>query len=143
MFEKGGKLGNMKKSKLAIGLMSALLSVGALAACGDVTYSKDGVILTYNGVEYTADQLFTDEFQDSKNYQTVFDAVYKLVVKNYFDEEDPDDSNKGKAQLASLKNKAETAVEGDKDSAQKKAESNGTSYDTYRRSLARDPAGYK
>lgn len=130
MFEKGGKLGNMKKSKLAIGLMSALLSVGALAACGDVTYSKDGVILTYNGVQYTADQLFTDEFQDSKNYQTVFDAVYKLVVKNYFDEEDPDDSNKGKAQLASLKNKAETAVEGDKDSAQKKAESNGTSYDT-------------
>ena len=77
----------MRKSKLAIGLMSAVLSVGALAACSDVTYSPDGVILTYTGedgtvISYTADDLYNDEFKDSSNYQVVFDAVYKLIVKN-------------------------------------------------------------
>ena len=125
----------MKKSKLAIGLMSALLSVGALAACSDVHYSPDGVILTYTGengevIQYTADDLFNDEFKESSNYQTVFDAVYKIIIKNYFTEVDPDESEFGKNQLASLKTKAQVAVDGDKQTASKKAESNGTSYDT-------------
>ena len=135
MFEKGGKLGNMKKSKLAIGLMTALLSVGALSACSDVTYSREGVILTYTREggkteKYTAQDLFDDEFKETSSYQTVFDTVYKLVIKNYFEEVDPDDKDNGKNQLASLKTKAETAVEGDKQTAQKKADANGTSYDS-------------
>ena len=125
----------MRKSKLAIGIMSALLSVGALAACSDVTYSPDGVILTYTGedgtvISYTADDLYNDEFKDSSNYQTVFDAVYKLIVKNYFTEKDPDNEHYGSEQLAGLKTKAQVAVDGDKQTASKKAESNGTSYDT-------------
>jgi hypothetical protein len=125
----------MKKSKLAIGIMSALLSVGALAACSDVTYSPEGVILTYTGedgktISYTADDLFDDEFKESSNYKTVFDAVYKIIIKNYFTEEDPDEAEYGKNQLASLKTKAQVAVDGDKQTASKKSESNGTSYDT-------------
>lgn len=125
----------MKKSKLAIGLMSALLSVGALAACSDVSYSPDGYILTYTGedgvtINYTADDLFNDEFKDSSNYQTVFDAVYKIIIKNYFTETDPDEVDFGKNQLASLKTKAQVAVDGDKQTASKKAETNGSSYDT-------------
>ena len=135
MFEKGGKIGNMKKSKLAIGLMSALLSVGGLAACSDVSYSEEGVILTYTGadgsvIKYTADDLLSDEFKNSENYQTVFDAVYKIIIKNYFTEVDADQPQFGKNQLASLKTKAQVAVDGDKQTASKKAESNGTSYDT-------------
>lgn len=115
--------------------MSALLSVGALAACSDVTYNADGVILTYTGedgsvIKYTADDLFKDEFKDSSNYQVVFDAVYKLIVKNYFTETDPDNGEYGSKQLAGLKTKAQVAVDGDKQTASKKAESNGTSYDT-------------
>ena len=125
----------MKKSKLAIGIMSALLSVGALAACSDVTYSPEGVILTYTGedgktISYTADDLFDDEFKESSNYKTVFDAVYKIIIKNYFTEADPDEAEYGKNQLASLKTKAQVAVDGDKQTASKKSESNGTSYDT-------------
>lgn len=125
----------MKKSKIAIGFMTALLSVGALAACSDVSYSPDGVILTYTGedgttISYTADDLFKDEFKDSSNYQVVFDAVYKLIVKNYFTETDPDNSEYGSKQLAGLKTKAQVAVDGDKQTASKKAESNGSSYDT-------------
>ena len=115
--------------------MTALLSVGALGACSDVSYSADGVILTYTGedgstISYTADDLFSDEFKDSSNYQTVFDAVYKIIIKNYFTETDPDESEFGAKQLASLKTKAQVAVDGDKQTATKKAESNGTSYDT-------------
>lgn len=125
----------MRKSKLAIGLMTAILSVGALGACSDVTYDENGVILTYTGedgtkIEYTADDLFNDEFKDASNYQVVFDAVYKLIVKNYFNETDPDNSEYGSKQLAGLKTKAQVAVDGDKQTASKKAESNGTSYDT-------------
>lgn len=125
----------MRKSKLAIGLMTALLSVGALAACSEVSYSPDGVILTYTGedgttIKYTADDLFTDEFKDSSNYQTVFDSVYKIIIKNYFTETDPDEAEFGQKQLAGLKTKAQVAVDGDKQTASKKAESNGTSYDT-------------
>lgn len=125
----------MKKSKLAIGLMSALLSVGGLAACSDVSYSEEGVILTYTGadgsvIKYTADDLLSDEFKNSENYQTVFDAVYKIIIKNYFTEVDADQPQFGKNQLASLKTKAQVAVDGDKQTASKKAESNGTSYDT-------------
>lgn len=135
MFEKGGKIGNMKKSKLAIGLMSALLSVGALAACSDVSYDKDGVILTYTGkdnvkVKYTASDLLTDEFKKSENYQVLFDEIYKIIIKNYFTEVDVDQPEFGAKQLASLKTKAQEAVKGDKQTASRKAESNGTSYDT-------------
>ena len=117
----------MRKSKLAIGLMTALLSVGALAACSEVSYSPDGVILTYTGedgttIKYTADDLFTDEFKDSSNYQTVFDSVYKIIIKNYFTETDPDEAEFGQKQLAGLKTKAQVAVDGDKQTAFKKDE---------------------
>ena len=133
----------MRKSKLALGLMSALLSVGALAACSDVTYSPEGVILTYTGedgtvISYTADDLYNDEFKDASNYQTVFDAVYKIIVKNYFTETDPDNSEYGSKQLAGLKTKAQVAVDGDKQTASKKAESNGTSYDTEFSAILKD-----
>lgn len=126
----------MNKSKLAVGLMTSLLSVGVLAGCSNtVTYSPDGVILTYTGEDgtvekYTADDLFNDEFKDVSNYQKVFDAAYKIIIKNYFTEIDPDQAEYGKDQLPDLKVKAQDAVNGDKQTAQRKAESNGTSYDS-------------
>ena len=126
----------MNKSRLAIGLMTSLLSAGVLASCSNtVTYSPDGVILTYKSesgeVEsYTADDLFSDEFQDSSNYQKVFDAAYKIIIKNYFTEVDPDQSEYGRDQLPDLKVKAQDAVNGDKQTASRKADTNGTSYDT-------------
>ena len=123
----------MKKAKLGISLMTSLLAVGALAACSDVHYDNN-VILTYTRdgqtVKYTADDLLSDEFKSSENYQLVFDNVYKVIVKNYFTEVDKDNSAYGKAQLAGLKQKAEQAVKGDKQTAERRADTNNSSYDT-------------
>ena len=125
----------MKKSKIALVLMTSLLAGGSLAACSDVSYDEKGVILTYTGgdgvkEEYTAEDLFYDQLDESTKWDTVFKTIYKLVVKNYFLEvEEGVNGAYGKAQLASLKKKAEQAVTGDKETASKNSEKNGTSYD--------------
>lgn len=129
MFEKGGKKVAMKKSKLAVGLMAGFLCIGGLAACNEVTYSKDGYILTYTlsdgTVEhYTADDLFKSYYSEADKTQTEFDSIYKLIVKNYFKSEDQAEEYK------SIKELASRDVDGDKQTAQKNADTNGTSYDT-------------
>ena len=87
MFEKGGKV-SMKKARLAASILTGLLSVGVLAGCNEVRYSKEGYILTdkANGVteHYTADDLFKGYITEADKAQTLFDNVYKLIVKNYF-----------------------------------------------------------
>ena len=129
MFEKGGKKVVMKKSKLALGIMAGMLCVGGLAACNEVTYSKEGYILTYTlsdgTVEhYTADDLFKSYYSEADKTQTMFDSIYKLVVKNYF--KSPDQAD----EYNSIKELAARDVDGDKQTAQKNADTNGTSYDT-------------
>lgn len=125
----------MKKSKIALVLMTSLLAGGSLAACSPVSYDEKGVILTYTGKdgvkeEYTAEDLFYDQLDESTKWDTVFKTIYKLVVKNYFIEvEEGVNGSYGKAQLAGLKKKAEQAVTGDKETAEKNREKNGTSYD--------------
>ena len=124
----------MKKSKIAIGLMTALLSVGTLTACSDVKYDENGVILTYTGEDgekhqYTAEDLLIEQLEDPSSYETVFNTVYKMVVKNYFTIADPDQPEYGAGQLAGLKEKAKNAVEGDKNTARQNADKNNTSYD--------------
>ena len=124
----------MKKSKIAIGLMTALLSVGTLTACSDVKYDENGVILTYTGEDgekhqYTAEDLLIEQLEDPSSYETVFNTVYKMVIKNYFTIADPDQPEYGAGQLAGLKEKAKNAVEGDKNTARQNADKNNTSYD--------------
>ena len=119
----------MKKSKLALGMLAGFLCIGGLAACNEVTYSKEGYILTYTlsdgTVEhYSADDLFKGYYSEADKAQTMFESIYKLVVKNYF---------KGSEQADEYKNIKELAgrdVDGDKQTAQKNADTNGTSYDT-------------
>lgn len=124
----------MKKSKIAIGLMTALLSVGTMTACSDVKYDENGVILTYTGEDgekhqYTAEDLLIEQLEDPSSYETVFNTVYKMVIKNYFTIADPDQPEYGAGQLAGLKEKAKNAVEGDKNTARQNADKNNTSYD--------------
>lgn len=139
MFEnKEVKKGSMKKSKLALGLLSGLFSVGALAACSSSgpEYNSEGVILTYevNGkkIEYTADQLFGEKIVDSEHAQEMFNQVYKLVVRNYFTLDNPDGAgtNTGIHQMEEIKSIATRNVEIDKNTAEKNADTNDTSYST-------------
>ena len=138
MFEKGGKKGSMKKSKLSAGIMTGLLAVGALAACSSngPEYNSKGVILTYeaNGqkVEYTADDLFGEFAVNPEHAEEMFNQVYKLVVRNYFTVSNPDGegTNTGLNQMDEINRVAEKNVQIDKDTAEKNSETNDTSYKT-------------
>lgn len=116
----------MKKSKLTLGLVTGLVSIGALAACNEVTYS-DGVVLEYtdaqgNKTQITAMDLFNREYSTG-TASTDFDSVYEVLIRKYYE------SGSGQASLSTLKGKAEKDVQDVKDQADKNAKSNGTSYD--------------
>lgn len=75
----------MKKSKLSIGLMTCLLSVGSLAGCDSLVKSSNkGVLISINGKEIRADGLLEEYFEDTANYDSIYSTIKSLVVRNYF-----------------------------------------------------------
>lgn len=138
----------MKKSKLSIGLMAALLSFATLTGCdGDlVKYSPEGAIISYylDGELKTikADDLFgklIDESDEAK-YQTIFDKLKSIIIRNYFytdvDEVNPDkkkadgsDWKMGVDDLPQLEINAQNEVNKIKDKAEENASANKTSYE--------------
>ncbi len=116
----------MKKSKLAMGVAGCLVSVIALASCSNgVTAAKDGSILTYNGVNYSADDLFGNYNLSSEGAETMFNSVYKVAVRNYFNEGQP-----GAEFKEDIQKKAKNDVSGLKADAKSNAETNGTTYES-------------
>ena len=129
----------MKKSKLSLGLISCLLSVGTLAGCDTLKSSSDGVLLSYtvDGVEgkITADEILGDYYNDSTKYQAIYDTIYSVIARNYFsaDRQGPTDSNYsdvklGKPQMTKIERDAREKVSDDKDTAQSNADANNTKY---------------
>lgn len=129
----------MKKSKLAIGLMTAMLSAGVLASCGDaVKYSKDGIVLTYvdgngNKKTITADDLLKEYYDDSSKYQSIFDQINSIVIRNYFTTDESvtyqgQNLKAGLSDMPQIKTDAQFKVDSDKRTAQTNADNNGTSY---------------
>ncbi len=141
----------MKKSKLAIGLMTAILTTGALAGCDNtVKYASDGKIITYKIKEsdndptvIKADDLLEDYYKDSSKFQSIFDAINSIVVRNYFEtnietvdviskdkygniKKTP--KNLGKDQMPEIEKEANFRVSSDKEDAQEAAENNNTKY---------------
>ena len=134
----------MKKSKLSLGLIACLLSVGSLAGCDSnkVRSSNDGVLLSYtiNGgkpVSIKADDILKEYYDDSTKYQAIFDAIYSVIKINYFNVIDEtvtlSDGSKvhlGKDQMDAIKADAEDKVANDKKKATDNADANGTKYKT-------------
>ena len=128
----------MKKTKLSIGLISCLLSVGTLAGCDTLKSSNDGVLLSYtvDGVEHkiTADDILGDYYNDSTKYQSIYDTIYSVIARNYFsaDRETVDyhgtQVKLGKPQMATIERDAKEKVSDDKDTAQSNADANNTKY---------------
>lgn len=134
----------MKKSKLAAGILTALVSVGALAACDNtVKYSKGGIILKYtanDGSEKTlyADGILKDYYNDSSKYQSIFDSVYSIVVRNYFNKSETvkyiasdgtqQTKEVGAPDMDQIKIDAQHKVDNDKETAKTNADNNNTSY---------------
>ncbi len=116
----------MKKTKLTLGLVGALVAGGALAACSEVTYDE-GVLLTYtdasgNRVKYTAEDLFGDYQNSASSASTAYSKVKEVLIRQYYQE--PAQASK----LADLQNQAQNAVDGIKSQAETNANNNGTSY---------------
>lgn len=139
----------MKKTKLALGLMTAMLTAGALAGCDNtVKYSSEGKIISYKQGDndptvIIADDLLKDYYKDSSKFQSIYDAIYSIVVRNYFEseiekvqvitknkdgEQIKTDKFLGKPQMVEIEAEADKRVGSDKKEAQKNADNNGTKY---------------
>lgn len=125
----------MNKSKLAVGLLTGLLSVGALTGCSnEVAYTSDGSILTYYDnkgtlVIKTADKILDDYFEDSSKYQSIFDSIYSILVRNYFNNvEKVGDVELGKKDKEQIDKDAAAKARADQRTAETNADKNNTSY---------------
>ena len=136
----------MKKNRLSITLMTALLSVTALAGCNnDVKFSPEGILVSYNkkgekGTSITADQIFVELNRDSSKYEQIYKAINSIVIRNYFTIDDdvklegqfkdgnPVTKKLGKAELPELENNAHTKVNGFIYDAQTASNKNKTSF---------------
>ncbi len=119
----------MKKTKLTLGLALSAISCTLLAGCGGATYSPEGVILTYTNaageqINYTAEDLFDGYYDDSSKVSTMFDSIYKVIVRNYFISEEA-----GKKKYDEILKNAKNDVEGIKTKAKENADTNSSSYD--------------
>ena len=138
----------MKNTKLSVSLIACLLSVGGLAGCSKVKSSSDGVLLTYtvDGQEHkiTADDILEKSYDDSSKYQAIYDVIYSVLVKNYFNREAKvsyygQERAIGKGQMGnpndvahgsegSIYGKANQKVDDDIDTAHTNADANNTRY---------------
>jgi hypothetical protein len=120
----------MKKSKLTLGMTVAVMSCALLAGCdaNKVTYSPEGYLLTYTDADgnvqhYSAEDLFGSYIKDSTKVSTMFDGIYKLIVRNYFNAE----AKKG--DYEQIKKNAQNDVEGVKSKAKENQKTNDSKYD--------------
>ena len=128
----------MKKSKLSLGLISCLLSVGTLAGCDTLKSSSDGVLLSYtvDGVQgkITADEILGDYYNDSTKYQAIYDTIYSVIARNYFSRDRGEVDyhgtkvKLGEPQMTTIRRDAAEKVSDDKDTAQSNADANNTKY---------------
>ncbi len=128
----------MKKSKLSLGMIACLLSVGSLAGCDPVKSSDKGYLLSYTVDGTTtykvADDILKEYYDDSDKYQAIFDAIFKVIKRNYFS---VDRGTKkyngvtiklGKPQMTKINAEADKKVAIDKQTAEDNADANGTRY---------------
>lgn len=118
----------MKKSKLTLGLVTGILAAGVLAGC-DVTKSNDGYILDYTTssgetLHYSANDLFDSYLSESSSISTIFDNIYKLVVRNYFKVEPA-----GKDKYDDIVKSAQNDRDGVYSKAEENSKTNKTKYD--------------
>lgn len=118
----------MKKSKLTLSVVTALVAIPAIASC-DVT-PKEGVVLTYTStnadgskksVDYYATDLFGDYRTTTSAASTAFTKIQELLIRQNY-------QNGEAAELAKLKAEAQNKVNGVKTTAAENASSNGTTY---------------
>ena len=139
----------MKNTKLSLSLIACLLSIGGLAGCSKVKSSSDGVLLTYtvDGQTHkiTANEILEKSYDDSSKYQAIYDIIYSVLVKNYFNKDvavkyydqeiplgkqqmgSPNEKGSGTT-TATIYARAQQKVDNDKETAHNNADANNTRY---------------
>lgn len=112
----------MKKSKLVTCLSAAFISAMALMSCSSLIKPRSGVILTIDGVPYTAEELFEDQ-KTPAAAEAKFNAVYKVAVRRHFQKDQP-----GYGDMPEITRNTKIKINEQKANAQSDAIKNGTSY---------------
>lgn len=112
----------MKKSKFIVGLSAAFISAVALMSCSGAIRARDHVVLTIDGEEYTAEELFGSQ-KTPAAAEAKFNAVYRVAIRHYF-KNDP----QGIADMADITNDTKIEINRQKVTAQENADKNGTKY---------------
>lgn len=112
----------MKKTKIVGCLSSAFVALMILASCQGVVKNKGHIVLSYNGKDYTAEELFADQ-KSSAAYDAKFNAVLKVAVRQWA-------ATEGSKYKEEIENNTKVKISGQKSVAQSNADKNGTSYDT-------------
>ena len=127
----------MKKSKLSTGLVTSFIAAMALSACNNnLTSNKDNVVsfTGYNdqSLAVVTNDLYNDYLNSSSGISSYYNSVIEVLIRKAFQ-----DNEKGTAKLEGLRktysqivNEAKNNVKGDKATAKKDAETNGTTYKT-------------
>jgi len=113
----------MKKRNFITGFSAAFVATIALVSCGGVR-SKDGVVLTIGGHEYTAQELFNGQ-KTPAAAEAKFNAVYKVAVRRFFDKD-----QEGNNYMPDITRDTKLKVAGAKEEAKTNASKNGTKYKT-------------
>ena len=111
----------MNKRLLTLSMVG-LLTVG-LASCSDVKQKEvDGkqVIVTIKDTDYTADELLSDYAKDSSGVNAYYNAIYDVLVRNYFYENNKTTDD--------MKQNVDTKIDSFVKSVRSNANSNGKTY---------------
>ena len=127
----------MKKSKLSTGLVTSFIAAMALSACNNNLTSNKENIVSFTGyndqsLAVVTNDLYNDYLNSSSGISSYYNSVIEVLIRKAFQ-----DNEKGTTKLEGLRktysqivNEAKNNVKGDKATAKKDAETNGTSYKT-------------
>lgn len=126
----------MKKSKLSLGLVTALVAASGMTACANVTSSKTAVV-TFTGydgqtVDVITDDVYKDYLNSSSGISKFYNAMLEVLIRYEFKSEDSvlskNKDNKIKS-YTEIETEAKSELDGYKTKAKENAKANGTKYD--------------
>lgn len=120
----------MKKSKLAIGLVSSFIGALAMGACSGSVTSNDNAIVTINGYNGETINVITNDVYEQYRYTSdgiirFYNSIMEVLIRYQFQE----NTIPGIKTYSEIVTDAENNVKSAKSDARDNAKTNGTSYD--------------
>lgn len=129
----------MKKSKLSLCLASSFVAAMSLAACSSVSENASAVVTVKDSNGKVREILTSAIYDEYKNtsggVSKFYNAILESLIRYEYDNpnsaiKDWSKTAKALKSLSEIKAEAENSVKNDKNTANEKAKTNGTSYET-------------